>query len=123
MSIHVYGIPTCNTCKQALQWLDHQGLSYRFINTKDTPPSEDQIAAWVTKLGNKPLRNTSGQSYRALGAVKESWTDAEWIAAFRADAMLLKRPLFVVDGQAVGVGFKENNMEALSQALNSLEAS
>ncbi|WP_239651698.1 ArsC/Spx/MgsR family protein [Neosynechococcus sphagnicola] len=53
------------------------------------------------------MRNTSGQSYRALGSEKDSWTDEEWIAAFAQDAMLLKRPLFVKDGKAVLVGFRD----------------
>jgi arsenate reductase len=53
------------------------------------------------------MRNTSGQSYRALGDEKQTWTDDQWIEAFAKDAMLLKRPLFVKDGTAVSVGFKD----------------
>ncbi|WP_310482132.1 DUF1287 domain-containing protein, partial [Chamaesiphon sp. VAR_48_metabat_403] len=37
---------------------------------------------WVASLGDKPMRNTSGQSYRALGEVKDTWTEAEWVSAF-----------------------------------------
>ncbi len=53
------------------------------------------------------MRNTSGQSYRALGDEKQSWTDEQWIEAFAKDAMLVKRPLFVKDGTAVLVGFRD----------------
>ncbi len=60
------------------------------------------------------MRNTSGQSYRALGEEKQTWTDKQWIDAFSSDAMLIKRPLFVKDGTAIAVGFKET---ALEQAL------
>ena len=62
------------------------------------------------------MRNTSGQSYRALGEVKQSWTDEEWIDAFAKDAMLLKRPLFVKNGTAVLVGFREKP-EIIKQKL------
>jgi arsenate reductase len=106
MTLTVYGIPTCGTCKKALQWLDSQAIAYEFVNTKDHPPSRDMIAAWVETLGNRPMRNTSGQSYRALGDAKQTWDDAAWIDAFSQDAMLLKRPLFVKDGRAVLVGFR-----------------
>jgi arsenate reductase len=106
MTLTVYGIPTCGTCKKACQWLDSHGIAYNFINTKDHPPSRDSIAAWVATLGSKPMRNTSGQSYRALGAEKQTWEDSAWIDAFSQDAMLLKRPLFVKDDQAVLVGFR-----------------
>ncbi len=107
MSLQVYGIPNCGTCKKALQWLDFMQVEYEFIDTKDHSPSRDQISDWVASLGNKPLRNTSGQSYRALGEDKQEWSDEQWVTAFAQDAMLLKRPLFIKDGVAVLAGFRE----------------
>jgi arsenate reductase len=115
MALQVYGIPNCGTCKKAFKWLQDNGVAYEFINTKEAPPSRALIQQWVTELGAKPLRNTSGQSYRALGEQKNTWTEAEWIEAFTEDAMLLKRPLFVRDGTAVMVGFKE---DTIRQQLN-----
>ena len=106
-SIQVYGIPTCGTCKKALQWLDTQQIDYEFINTKEQPPSAAQIAQWVDILGDRPMRNTSGQSYRALDEVKDTWNQADWVTAFSNDVMLLKRPIFVKDGVAVAVGFRD----------------
>lgn len=114
MAIQVYGIPTCGTCKKAFQWLQANGVDYEFINTKDQPPTQPMIDAWVTKLGSKPMRNTSGQAYRALGDEKQTWTDAQWVEAFTQNAMLLKRPLFVRDGVALVVGFTPS--EALLKA-------
>ncbi len=107
MSLKLYGIPTCGTCQKACQWLADHKISYEFINTKEAPPSPEMITDWVTTLGAKPLRNTSGKSYRALGPEKQSWDDARWIEAFARDAMLLKRPVFVKAGQAVLVGFRQ----------------
>lgn len=52
--------------------------------------------------------NTSGLSYRALGEEKKTWSDEQWIKAFSHDAMLIKRPLFVKNGEAVLVGFRAN---------------
>jgi arsenate reductase len=109
MTLQVYGIPNCGTCKKAFTWLDNHGVAYEFINTKDHPPTLDMIQAWINALGSKPMRNTSGQSYRALGSAKDSWTDAEWATAFAQDAMLLKRPLFVKNGTAVLVGFRDKD--------------
>jgi arsenate reductase (glutaredoxin) len=106
-SIQVYGIPTCGTCKKALQWLDAQEISYEFINTKEQPPSQAQIASWVKALGDRSMRNTSGQSYRALGEVKDTWNEVEWVSAFSDDVMLLKRPIFVKDEIAIAAGFRD----------------
>ncbi|GAB1542331.1 arsenate reductase family protein [Scytonema sp. NUACC21] len=108
MSIQVYGIPNCGTCKKALKWLQDNGVACEFINTKDHPPSREAIENWVNCLGAQSMRNTSGQSYRALSNEKKTWKDERWIEAFANDAMLLKRPLIVKDGKAVLVGFKEN---------------
>lgn len=113
MTLQVFGIPNCGTCKKALQWLDAQSLAYDFINTKTQPPSLDQLTAWVASLGAKPMRNTSGQSYRALGPDRDSWDDQTWIQAFTGDAMLIKRPLFVRDGVAIAVGFKPETLAPL----------
>jgi arsenate reductase len=111
MALTVYGIPTCSTCKKALTWLESHDIRYDWVNTKLNPPQRDTIADWVNTLGAKPLRNTSGQAYRALGEEKKTWTDAQWIEAFTADAMLLKRPVFVKDGTAVLVGFRASEGE------------
>ena len=108
MTLLVYGIPNCGTCKKAIQWLENNGINYEFINTKQNPPSEDSIEHWVESLGVKSMRNTSGLSYRALGEEKKTWTDKQWVEAFAKDAMLLKRPLFVKDNEAVLVGFRAN---------------
>ncbi|WP_088242105.1 Spx/MgsR family RNA polymerase-binding regulatory protein [Calothrix rhizosoleniae] len=107
MSIQVYGIPNCGTCKKAFQWLKDNHVDYEFINTKENPPSYAQIQTWVEYLSAKPMRNTSGQSYRALGEEKKNWTDEQWIKAFAEDAMLLKRPLFTKEEKAVMVGFRD----------------
>jgi len=111
MSIQVYGIPNCGTCKKAIKWLQDHSVDYQFINTKDNPPNTAMIKDWVKSLGNKAMRNTSGKSYRDLGDEKKTWTDQQWIKAFAEDAMLLKRPLFVKDNQAVLVGFRASEAE------------
>jgi len=115
-SIQVYGIPNCGTCKKAFQWLDNNGVDYEFINTKEQPPSKETVQDWISELGAKPMRNTSGQSYRALGPERDDWSDDQWAAAFAGDAMLLKRPLFVKDGKAVLVGFRAKD-DVIRQSL------
>jgi arsenate reductase (glutaredoxin) len=107
MSLKLYGIPNCGTCKKAFQWLAQHNIEYEFINTKERSPSRKEIQNWIKAVGNKPLRNTSGQSYRNLGDEKQTWTDEQWLDAFANDAMLLKRPVFVKGGELVLVGFRD----------------
>jgi len=118
MALQVYGIPNCGTCKKAFAWLENHNIDYEFIDTKVNPPDQEQITQWVSELGFKPMRNTSGQAYRALGDEKQAWGDPEWISSFSENAMLLKRPLFVKDGKAVLVGFRAKE-EVLQDVLES----
>jgi arsenate reductase len=116
MTLKIYGIPNCSTCKKAIAWLQDRNIEYEFINTKENPPSKNTIASWVKTLGSKPMRNTSGKSYRALGEQRNTWSDRDWIDAFAKDPMLLKRPLFVRGERAVLVGFKGSEA-AIAQKL------
>lgn len=118
MSIQVYGIPNCGTCKKAIAWLRGNNIEYEFINTKDNSPDKKIIAGWVKTLGSKPMRNTSGKSYRALGDERNSFSDEQWIDAFAEDAMLLKRPLFVRDNEAVLVGFSASETELKEKLID-----
>ncbi|GAB4525074.1 MAG: Spx/MgsR family RNA polymerase-binding regulatory protein [Pleurocapsa sp.] len=117
MSLKIYGIPNCGTCKKAIKWLQENNIDYEFINTKDNTPNQTTITSWVESLGSKPMRNTSGKSYRALGEAKKTWTDQQWIEAFSQDAMLLKRPLFVKDDRAILVGFRASETELKEKLL------
>jgi arsenate reductase (glutaredoxin) len=102
----VYGIKTCDTCRKALKWLTAEGHEHTWVDLRKTPPAAERVADWVDALGSKPLRNTSGGSYRALPADKKTWTEDQWKTAFAADPMLLKRPVLEKDGVAVTTGFK-----------------
>lgn len=111
MTISIYGIPTCDSCRKAKKWFTAQGASFTWVNTRETPPTKAQIQRWVSALGNKAMRNTSGKAYRALSQEKKTWTDAQWVEAFSADPMLLKRPLIEINDVAVGTGFKGTDAE------------
>ena len=106
MTLKLYGIPTCGTCKKALQWLEQNQIEAEFINTKQQPPNPEQVIDWVQGLGAKALRNTSGQSYCSLPPERSDWSEAQWIKAYSDDAMLIKRPVWVLDGQPILVGFR-----------------
>lgn len=113
MSVTVYGIPTCGTVKKARQWLDGHGVAHAWVDFRQSPPAPAQVARWVAAFGVNAMKNTSGGAYRALGAEKDAWSDADWLAAFQKDAMLIKRPVIEKDGAPWSVGFKEEKLAAL----------
>ncbi|MGC9163903.1 MAG: ArsC/Spx/MgsR family protein, partial [Thiomonas sp.] len=84
----VYGLAQCDTVKRARQWLDAQGLAYRFVDFKKTPPSAAQIAAWADAVGWDTLLNRRGTTWRKLDpAVQHGVVDAA-----SAVALLVQHP-------------------------------
>ncbi len=81
------------------------------MNTRENPPAQSEIDIWIKSIGSKPMRNTSGGSYRALGEEKKTWSDEQWSKAFANDPMLLKRPLFAREGRALCTGFRGSDDE------------
>lgn len=111
MKVTVFGIPSCGTVKKAEAWLNDKGVNYESVDLRDAAPSRSRIQRWMKVFGFKPMRNTSGGSYRALGEEKSTWESSEWLDAFAADAMLLKRPIVEIDGEPVLVGFREDEFK------------
>jgi len=68
----------------------------------------------LAQLGRQRLFNTSGQSYRALGAAAvQALDDQAALAALAADGKLIKRPFLISDGGRILTGFKEPEWAAL----------
>ena len=119
--LKVYAYQGCSTCKNALKWLKAQGIAHQEIPIRETPPSVPELRSMLAAKGDdlRPLFNTSGQDYRALG-MKDKLpilsTD-EALAMLAANGNLVKRP-FALD-ESTGahlVGFKEAEWEqALKQ--------
>ena len=107
-SLTVFSYSRCSTCRKALAWLEAEGLAFNVVDITFQPPSKELLQSAVNQFGDrKPLFNTSGQSYRALGAANvKSMTDEEALDALAADGRLIKRPFVLRDNGQVLVGFK-----------------
>ena len=72
------------------------------------------LAMALEQLGRKRLFNTSGQSYRALGAAAvAAMSDDQALDALAADGRLIKRPLLITEQHQVLTGFKPEEWSAL----------
>ncbi len=119
LPLRLYAYSRCSTCRKALTWLAQQGLSagedLEVIEITSKPPSIETLAQALVALGAiKRLFNTSGQSYRALGAAAvASLNQAEALQALAADGKLIKRPLLFTAQGEVLVGFKPEEWTAV----------
>ena len=116
--LRLFSYPKCGTCRKALQWLDQQGFSVgngnlELIDITLDPPGLDDLRLAFNILGRKRLFNTSGQSYRALGAAAvAALSDDEALAALAADGKLIKRPFAITQAGTALVGFKPEEWQA-----------
>ena len=115
-SIKVYSYSRCSTCRKALAWLDVNNLTYEVVDITTDPPTKEVLAQAFERLGvRQRLFNSSGQSYRALGAaVVKAMTDDEALTALAVDGRLIKRPFVELPNGDFLVGFKP---EEWNQAL------
>ena len=83
-------------------------INYELLDIVENPPDKDMITNAIKQLGDrKKIFNTSGLSYRNLGAkVVKSMSDAEAINALVNDGKLIKRPFVITEEGYILVGFK-----------------
>ncbi len=110
----VYCYKKCSTCRDAIKWLDGQGLAYQVKAIRETPPTPAELATALKAAGGdlRKLFNTSGMDYRALG-LKDQLPAMSEAAAFELlskNGNLVKRPFLIGDGKVL-VGFKEPEWE------------
>ncbi|HEM5173507.1 TPA: arsenate reductase family protein [Streptococcus suis] len=105
-----YEYPKCSTCRAAKAELNSLGLEFEAIDIKSTPPSAEELKAWMeaTGLELKKYFNTSGNSYRQLGLKDkfESLTVDQALDLLANDGMLIKRPLLIQDGKILQIGYR-----------------
>ena len=114
-SLIIYSYSKCSTCKKALRWLKENNLKYELIDIIESPPSKKLISQAILRQERiKSLFNTSGKSYRELGADKvSSMNQKEAILALTNDSKLIKRPFIITSKGDFIIGFNEEKWSDL----------
>jgi arsenate reductase len=111
--LKLYSYPRCSTCRKAIAWLQSSATTFDLVDITVQPPSHEELARALEQLGRKRLLNTSGQSYRALGAAAvQAMDDATLLEALAADGKLIKRPFLILDDGTILTGFQQPEWEA-----------
>ncbi|MEN3942518.1 arsenate reductase family protein [Prosthecobacter sp. SYSU 5D2] len=119
--LKVYAYQGCSTCKSALKWLKARSIPHQEIPIRETPPTLPELRAMLAaKTGDlRPLFNTSGQDYRALGLKDQlpTMSTDEALEMLVANGNLVKRPFAIDESAGVHlVGFKEAEWEKALKA-------
>ena len=109
-TLRIYSYNKCATCRKAISWLIKNNIDYQLIDIINSPPTKDQITLAVKQLGAiKHVLNTSGKSYRAIGATKiKSMSEFQIIELLDSDSKLIKRPFVINNKGDIFVGFNES---------------
>ena len=112
MTITVYGLPTCDTCKKARNWLARFDVPHEFVDYRANPVPAATLKIWAEKVGGwEKLVNKASTTWRTLlPQRKDPRTDPEWTLLLKEYPALIKRPV-VVEGDEVSVGFTDNGFK------------
>ncbi|MDI9498730.1 MAG: Spx/MgsR family RNA polymerase-binding regulatory protein [Bacillota bacterium] len=109
-------LPTCSTCKRALNWLREHGFEPEIRDIRAEAPTAAELIDWWQRSGveRRRLFNTSGQLYRELGLARRQagLSDDEVVDLLDGEGMLVRRPILVTEA-GVLFGFREKEWEAL----------
>lgn len=113
MTIHLSGIPNCDTVKKARKWMDAQGLDYTFHDYKKDGVQAEDLARWADRCGWEVLLNRRGTTFRKLDEADKADIDRDKALALMLEhPSMIKRPVLETDdGERVLVGFTESEWE------------
>lgn len=118
MSITLYGLKNCDTCRKANQWLKAAGLTFEFADLRQTPVTPRRLTNWVKAQGWETCLNRRSRTWRELQAHERDGIDEnKALALMQAHPTLIKRPVLEHDTTII-VGFSAARYAA---ALNGVD--
>ena len=111
--IDVYGIKNCDTVKKARDWLEAEGIGYRFHDFKVEGLDAVTADRWMKVLGRDVVLNRRGTTWRKLSPAQQVVnSDADAVKLVTEQPSLVKRP--VIDtGKSLIAGFGDEQRQVL----------
>lgn len=115
MTVTLYGLKTCDTCKKAQNWLKRFGIAHVFVDYREQPQPPEVLLAWRDAAGGwDALVNKSSTTWRQLPPNRKTpGSDAEWKLLLREYPALIRRPVVVLDDGRIAQGFSDNGFKKL----------
>ena len=92
--VTLYGIKNCDTVKKARNWLDLQGIDYKFHDFREDGLDSTAVSDWLQELGWETLINKRSTTWKGLSPEQRETMDAKLaLAVIMEQPTLIKRPL------------------------------
>lgn len=105
MTVTLYGINNCDTCRKARRWLEDRGTDYTWHDLRRDGLAAETVCHWLTVLGENTLINRRGRSWRECDEATKARLEAGYVDAFLQNPTVIKRPI-LADGEQAMAGFK-----------------
>lgn len=104
MSLTLYGLKNCDTCKKAMKALEGAGLSVQFVDIRAEADLPALLPGWLDAAGADLLINRRSTTWRGLSDAEREQAPLDVLTTH---ATLIKRPVIDHDG-AVFVGWSKD---------------
>lgn len=110
-AVQIYHNPHCSKSREALNLLQQNGIQPEIILYLENPPSLNELAAVIDKLGIgvRDIIRTGEDEYISLGLENPLLDDSELLAALVATPALIQRPI-VIKGEKAVIGRPVENV-------------
>ena len=107
MTLVVYGIKSCDSCRKALKFLKDRNLEHRFHDLREDGLDIQMLERWADQVGWEKLVNRRSLSWRKVPeADRNDMNRDKAMAALLDQPTLLKRPVLETQG-FFAIGFSE----------------
>jgi arsenate reductase len=118
--VEIWINPACSKCRSALTLLDAEGAQYTVRRYLEDPPTVEELAAVLGRLGLEPWDITRLDEPAARELSMASWdrdagSRGRWLDALAAHPILIQRPIITADDGTAVVG---RTPEAVRSALD-----
>lgn len=91
--------PACTKCRVAVAELDAAGVEYTVRRYLDDPPTPDELAAVLERMGLEPwdVARRKEAAEEGIDLPKDAAHRADWLAALAAHPRAIQRPIITAD--------------------------
>ncbi|MAK65272.1 MAG: ArsC family transcriptional regulator [Maricaulis sp.] len=112
MSVTIYGLKNCDTCRKAVKELETAGLTHRFVDIREEADNVVQVPRWLDAVGAKALVNTRSTTWRNMTEEERAMAEEDPAGALISSPTLIKRPV-IETRKDVRVGWGAGTLDEL----------
>lgn len=112
--LKIYHNPRCSKSREAVTLLEQNGQPFDIIEYLKTPPTEQELAELLKKLGisARELLRTKETEYLELRLDNPALTEQQLISAMVTHPKLIERPI-VINGNKATIGRPASNISGI----------